>query len=259
MGQTAILVVSFGTTVDETRERTIGALERQFAAAYPQIPVFRAFTSSMIIRSLARRGIFVDTVAQALARLSQDHFRQVLIQPTHLIPGTEYDKLCAETQPFRTSFDLLKIGHPLLSCADDFSAAADAMAHAYPTGSDEALVLMGHGTAHPANDVYPAFERVCQSNGYDHLFIGTVEGIPTLEMVIRSVTTAGFTHAALAPFMLVAGDHALNDMAGSEPGSWLQQFSNAGISTRCLLTGIGELPGIQQIYLQHLNDLLILK
>ena len=254
MEKQAILVVSFGTSHDGTRDKTIGALERQVAAAYPDIPVRRAFTSKVIIEMLGKRGIQVDPVPQALDQLAQEGFSQVAVLSSHLIPGEEYDKLSSLIQGYLPKFQSLTLSRPLLSSAQDMTEVAQAVLDRHPLPAGEALVLMGHGTHHWANCIYPALDFIFQDLGQNHVFVGTVEGYPQVDSVLRRLQKAGFRRAALAPLMLVAGDHAVNDMAGEEPDSWKSQLECAGIAVRCCLEGLGEVPAIRELYLSHLRE-----
>lgn len=257
MCKKVILAVSFGTTKDETRDRTIGALERDIGARYPEYRVDRAFTSTIVIRRLAARGIRAETPEQALERIAESGTEDVFIQPTHLIPGEEYEKLCAEALPFRDRFRTLRVAKPLLYHTGDMLAAADAVLAAYPAAPGEALLLMGHGTAHFSNCIYPAMDYVFKSKNSRHVFVATVEGYPKIDETLDAVAAWGYRRALLVPFMLVAGDHAVNDMAGDEPDSWKNLCLKKGIEPRCVLRGLGELPAIRDIYLRHLENCIL--
>lgn len=254
MSKKAILTVSFGTTKDEAREKAIDALEREIAARYPEYRTERAFTSSIVIRRLADRGILIDTPEQALCRLAGEGIKELIIQPTHLIPGVEYEKLCKAVVPFKRNFDTVRIAKPLLYHTGDLIAAADAILASRPAEQGEALLLMGHGTAHFSNCLYPAMDYVFKSRNNRHAFVATVEGYPEIDETLDIIAAQGYRRAALLPFMLVAGDHVLNDMAGDEPDSWRNLCIKKGIKPRCILRGLGELPDIRAIYLAHLRD-----
>lgn len=252
MGNQAILVASFGTTRDETRDKTIGALERDIAAKYPSCIVHGAYLSTIVIKRLAARGILMDTPEQALTRLIMDGVREVFIQPTTLLPGEEYERLRERVAAFKWRFDLLRVGEPLLYRAVDLVAVAEAVSEAYPPHDGEALLLMGHGTAHCSNRIYPAMDEVFKSLGRRDVFVATVEGDPDVGEVLGAIRAQGYARAALAPLMLVAGEHAINDMAGDEPESWKSRCIAAGVEPRCILRGLGELPAIRALYLAHL-------
>lgn len=250
----AILVVSFGTTKDETRKKNIDAIEQEIQSHFPEYEVRRAFTSNIVIRRLAQRGIVVETVDQALERLKLDGFESVTILPTHLLPGEEYDKLQSLAEPYTGSFQQLKVAKPLLYDTEDLKEVAEFIKETYPMGEKEALVLMGHGTGHFANHIYPAMDYILKSSGMPNAFVATVEGYPEFTDVLEAVKAGGFTAVTLVPLMLVAGDHAMNDMAGDEKESWKNQCACAGMQVKCVLTGLGESPRIRKRYLRHLLD-----
>lgn len=252
----AILVVSFGTSHADTREKTIGAIERDIAEAYPQYAVRRAFTSGMILKVLSRRdGIHVDTVSQALARLVADGIEEVHIQPTHVINGEEFDDMVADVAGYEDRFAKTTIGAPLLTSTEDYRRVAEAVIEQVPDlGERDALVLMGHGTVHHVNAVYPALDYHFKEKGYTNVFVGTVEGYPDIEVVRKAVEAFAPDRVLLLPLMVVAGDHAVNDMAGEEEDSWKSVFTEDGYATSCILKGLGEFPSIRQIYLDHLAE-----
>lgn len=249
----ALLAVSFGTSHADTREKTIGAIEKNFAEAFPEYEVRRAFTSGMILKVLEKRdGIVIDNVAEAMNRLLSDGFDEVFVQPTHVIPGDEYDAMVADVMMFEDRFDQITIGTPLLYHTEDYRKVIHAVMEQFPDLSPkEALVLMGHGTEHPINAVYAALDYHCKDMGYTNVFIGTVEGYPDLETVRRQVEAYQPEKVILMPLMVVAGDHAVNDMAGEEEDSWKTVFENAGYEVNCVLKGLGEFQSIRDIYLEH--------
>lgn len=267
----ALLVVSFGTSHKETREKTIGAIEKIAGQTFPDREVRRAFTSGMIMKVLEKRdGIHVDNVQEAMERLKKDGFTDVLIQPTHIINGDEYDKMMGQIEPFIASFDTIFVGSPLLTDSDDYEKVCRAVMAEVPelditknNGTAEgqnqnknfetALVLMGHGTGHFADAAYGALDYRFKALGYENVFVGTVEGYPEVEIVLEQVKKYNPKKVVLMPFMVVAGDHAVNDMAGDEDDSWKTVFSENGFEVSCILRGIGEFKGIQDIYIEHMN------
>lgn len=254
----AILVVSFGTSHRETAEKTIGAVERDIRAKYPDKEVRRAYTSSMILKVLKKRdGVHIDNVPEALDRLLADGFTHLIIQPTHIIPGWEYEKLLRETEPYRARFSHLECSLPLLAGIRDHKEVCEAIVHQFPQlSSDEVLVLMGHGTSHPTDTIYAALDYRFKAMGNENIFMGTVEGYPSLEEVIPMVSQRSPKRVLLLPFMVVAGDHASNDMAGDDEDSWKSQFTAAGFSVTPILKGLAEFPEIRAIYLRHLEECL---
>ena len=251
----AILVVSFGTSYEETREKTIGAIEEDFRCAFPDFEIRRAFTSGMIIRKLKERdGIEADTVEQALEKLANEGFDTVICQPTHVMNGFEFDDVRAETEKWKHRFSHLICGWPLLTSSEDYSLVIEALHQEFGSlEEDTALVLMGHGTEHPANATYPALDYRLKALGYKNFFIGTVEGYPDLDTVLSEVAAVHAKKVILAPLMVVAGDHAINDMCKNED-SWKNIFENAGYQTQTVLRGLGEYPSVRKIYLQHCMD-----
>ncbi len=247
-GKGAILVVSFGTSYEETLEKTIAATERRIAEAYPDYEHRRAFTSGIVIRVLAKRGIKVDDVATALGRLRDEGFTRVVIQPLHLIPGVEYHELLVEAGKARATFAELAVGEPLLSGPESFFELARVLEPSLPAcAPGEAVVFMGHGTHHAANAAYPTMQRVFDDLGLP-VYVGTVEGYPELPGVIRLLKRDGVRKVTLLPLMMVAGDHANNDMAGDEDDSWKSVLTREGFEVECALRGLGELPAVRDLY-----------
>ena len=250
----AILAVSFGTTYPDTLEKTIAATEAALAEAYPGWPVYRAFTSGMILKILRQRdGVEIDNVAQAMARLEREGYTQVAVQSTHVMHGEEYEKMLAQLEPYKLTMEIA-VGAPLLHAQADYEAVADALLSWLPMpGEDEALVLMGHGTAHFANSAYAQMEHVLQSR-CPRIYIATVEGYPTLDSVAEQLARQPeIRRLNLAPFMLVAGDHARNDMAGGED-SWKAALEAKGYEVTCILKGLGECPDIQKLFVDHCGE-----
>lgn len=249
-----ILVVSFGTSYNDSREITIGAIEEQLAAAYPDFEVRRAFTAQTIIDKLKERdGIEIDNVTEAMERLIADGVRQVIVQPTHIMNGFEYDDLVAETSVYADQFDAFAIGKPLLTEAEDYEAVTAALLadNEHIGEADTAIVYMGHGTEHYANATYCQLEYVMHAEGYDSVFVGTVEGIPTVDQVIAQLSASEAKKVVLYPLMIVAGDHANNDMAGDEEDSWKTLLTQAGFEVECQVHGLGENEKIREIYVEH--------
>lgn len=247
-----VLVVSFGTSYNDSRDKTIGAVENAIAEANPDYEVRRAFTSQIIIDKLKERdGLEIDNVEEALDRLVSDGVKKLVVQPTHVMSGYEYDDLAEAVEEYRDKFDSVAMGAPLLTSDDDYTKVAQALVHATSdyNADDEAIVFMGHGTEHDANAVYAKLQDTFTDIGADNRFIGTVESTPTIDDVMESVK--GYKKVVLEPLMVVAGDHANNDMAGSEEDSWKSRFESAGFEVECVLHGMGEIPEIRDIYVEH--------
>ncbi len=252
----ALLVVSFGTSHAITREKTIGAIEESIARAYPEYEVRRAFTSGMILKVLEKRdGIVIDNVAEAMNRLVSDGYHEVLVQPTHVIPGDEYDSMVDDVMMFEDQFEKITIGTPLLYNTDDYRRVIHAVMDQFPELSErEALVLMGHGTEHPINPAYAALDYQFKDMGYHNVFVGTVEAYPDVDTVLKRIEGYHPDKIVLLPLMVVAGDHAVNDMAGEEEDSWKTIFEKAGYEVDCILKGLGEFQAIRDIYLEHISE-----
>lgn len=251
-----ILVVSFGTSYNDNRDLSIGGVEEAIQAAYPEWEVRRAFTAQTVIDILDERdAIDTDNVVEAMEKLVDDGVKTVVIQPTHVMNGAEYDDVMAEIAPYADQFEGFAVGAPLLTSIEDYEKVAEALMadNEYVGSEDTAIVYMGHGTHHFANATYSQMQLVLQAEGYENVFIGTVEGFPMLENVLANVTAFGATKVVLNPFMVVAGDHANNDMAGDEEDSWKTAFLDAGFEVECVLEGLGQNAGIQAIYVEHVQ------
>ena len=251
-----ILVVSFGTSYNDNRELSIGAVEADIQAAYPDWEVRRAFTAQTIIDILAERdGIQTDNVTQAMERLVADGVKRVVLQPTHLMHGYEYDDVMAEIAPYVDQFDYFAVGEPLLSSLEDYDAVIDAVLsdNEYVGSEDVALVFMGHGTEHFANASYSQLQAMMRAEGYENAFVGTVESFPTVDDMLSQVAEFGASKVILQPLMVVAGDHANNDMAGDEEDSWKTAFTEAGYDVECVSEGLGQNPAIRAIYVEHVG------
>lgn len=251
-----ILVVSFGTSYNDNRDLSIGGVEEAIQAAYPEWEVRRAFTAQTVIDILDERdAIDTDNVVEAIEKLVDDGVKTVVIQPTHVMNGAEYDDVMAEIAPYADQFEGFAVGAPLLTSIEDYEKVAEALMadNEYVGSEDTAIVYMGHGTHHFANATYSQMQLVLQAEGYENVFIGTVECFPTLENVLANVTAFGATKVVLNPFMVVAGDHANNDMAGDEEDSWKTAFLDAGFEVECVLEGLGQNAGIQAIYVEHVQ------
>ena len=247
----AILAVSFGTSYPDTLRKTIAATEQALAEAFPDWEVRRAFTSGMIIRKLKERdGVEIENVNQAMHRLEGEGYTHVAVQSTHVMHGEEYEKMLSQLEPYRMRMKI-SVGMPLLHSEEDYLSVAKALLNWLPTlDADEALVLMGHGTTHFANSAYAQMEHMLQAH-CDRVYLATVEGYPTLDSVERQLAKRPeIRRLMLAPFMLVAGDHARNDMSGDED-SWAEQLKQAGYTVRCILQGLGECSAIRELFVEH--------
>ena len=251
----AILAVSFGTSHEDTRKVTIDAIEDSMRQAFPEYPVYRAWTSKMIIRKLKNRdNIIVPTVKEAMEQMAADGITDVLVQPTHVINGIENDRMKEDALSFRDSFHSISFGDPLLTTEDDSHKVIAAIAREFShITKDQALVFMGHGTTHFANSIYAALDYTFKDKGYHNFFLGTVEAYPSMESLKKMVKAYRPKEVVLAPFMIVAGDHAKNDMAGDDPESWYSQFKDEGYEVKTVLKGLGEYEGIRSLFIDHIR------
>ncbi len=280
IGENELLVVSFGTSFNDSRAEDIGGIEAALQAAYPDWSVRRAFTAQIIINHVqARDGEFIDNMDQALERAVSNGVRNLVVQPTHLMQGAEYDELCEAVAKYADKFESVKIALPLLGTvgkdaaevnADKEAVAKAITAEAVKTAGYETLeaaeadgvafVFMGHGTSHTAKVTYTQMQNMMNSLGYQNVFIGTVEGEPeetSCEAVIEAVRAAGYTKVILRPLMVVAGDHANNDMADpDDPESWLSMFTASGHFTeiKTQIAGLGRIADVQALYVAHTGD-----
>ena len=251
----AILAVSFGTSHNDTRKVTIDAIERDMQEAFPDYMLYRAWTSKMIIKKLKNRdNVHVFTVREAMEQMKKDGITDVLIQPTHVINGIENDLMKEDALAYRDDFHSITFGDPLLTSAEDNLAVIQAIADEFSDlAQDQVLVLMGHGTTHYANSIYAALDYTFKDKGYKNIFLGTVEAYPSMESLMRMVKEYNPSKVVLAPFMIVAGDHAKNDMAGDDPDSWYSQFKAAGFEVEPVIKGLGEYTGVRSLLVEHLR------
>ena len=257
IGENELLVVSFGTSYNDNRAATIGAVESAMETAFPDYAVRRGFTSNIIIEHIQRRdGVVIDDVAEALARAKANGVKNLLVQPTHLMNGYEYGDLVKELEACAGDFETVKIGAPLLTTDEDFAAVAQAMVDA-AAGYDDgktAVCYMGHGSEAAANGIYARMQQHLTGSGHDNFFVGTVEAEPTAEDLLELVKAGSYEKVVLQPMMIVAGDHANNDMAGDGEDSWKSVFTAAGFQVTCEINGLGELEAIQQLLAAHAGE-----
>ena len=254
IGENELLVVSFGTSYNDSRRLTIGAIEDAIEKAFPDFAVRRGFTSQIIIDHVkSRDNVAIDNVGEALERAEKNGVRNLVIQPTHLMNGLEFTDLVNEVAEYSDAFDKVAIGKPLLTTDDDFRAVMKAITEAtaqYDDG-ETAICFMGHGTEAESNQVYAKMQDMLTEAGYKNYYVGTVEAAPSLDDVLAAVKEGSYQKVVLEPLMIVAGDHANNDMAGDEDGSWKTAFEDAGYEVTCLVNGLGELEAIQQLFAEH--------
>ncbi len=274
IGEKELLVVSFGTSFNDSRATDIKGIEDALAKAFPDWSVRRAFTAQIIINHVqARDGEKIDNMDQALERAVANGVKTLVVQPTHLMHGAEYDEMCEALDAYKDKIENIVVAEPLLGevgndatviNADKEAVAKAVVAAAVADGNFEsiakaaedgtALVLMGHGTAHVAKVTYSQMQTQMEKLGYKNVFIGTVEGEPeetSCEAVIEAVKAAGYTKVVLRPLMVVAGDHANNDMAGDDEDSWKSMVEAAGLTVECQIAGLGRIDAVQELYVAH--------
>ena len=252
-----ILVVSFGTSYSNSRHVTIGAIEDAIREAYPDYQVRRAFTAQIIIDKLKKEeNIEIDNVKQALDRAVANGVKTLVVQPTHLMNGLEYNDLKKELDKYKDKFDKIALGKPLLTSDEDFKQVIAAITNdtkEYLDG-ETAICFMGHGTEADSNKVYATLQEKLKAAGYNDYFVGTVEAKPSVDDLIAQVKESGkYKRVILQPLMVVAGDHTNNDMAGDGEDSWVSKFKAAGFEVKPVLRGLGQNYDIQKIYLEHLK------
>ena len=256
MSKKAILAASFGTSYHETMEKTIGFIEKKISEKYREYDIFRAFTSSIIVKKLKGEGFDINGVKDELNRILNLGYEECYIQPTHMIAGIEYEKVLREAEEFKDKFKVLKIGKPLFQTTNDLKKLVKILGENVEFNDGEAVVLMGHGSEHCVNTVYAALDYMFKDFGYENFFVGTVEAYPDLETVLKFVKAKKYKKAVLMPLLMVAGDHALNDMAGDEDDSWVNIFNSNGVEARAVVKGIGEYAQVAEMYIEHIQEYL---
>ena len=259
IGEKELLVVSFGTSYNDSRRLTIGGIENRLEKDFPEWSVRRGFTSQIIIDHVLKRdNVKIDNVKEALDRAIDNGVKTLLVQPTHLMHGFEYTDLVDELAEYADAFDKVIVGEPLLNSDEDFSAVADIITEATKEYDDgkTAVCFMGHGTEADSNEVYARMQEVLLDKGFEHTYVGTVEAEPSVEDVLEAVQQGGYERVVLRPLMIVAGDHANNDMAGDDEDSWKSIFEGSGYEVVCVVEGLGQLEGIQELFSQHVQDAL---
>lgn len=256
MKKRGILVVSFGTSYEDSRRKTIYAIERKLGSSFPECSIYRAYTSKMIIRKLKRLGVSICNVTEVLEQMKADGITEVFVQPTHIINGVENDLMIEDIKAKESLFERIEIGNPLLDQVADYKILAEAIMESETIKEDEVLALMGHGSSHYANSAYPALAYVFRDLGYENVVLGTVEGYPAFEEMKKQLDALGKKKVILLPLMIVAGEHAKKDMAGDEEDSWKNRLEQSGYEVRYKLQGLGELAKVQELFVNHLKGVI---
>ena len=254
----AVLVVSFGTSVHETRTKTLEAIEHCIQTAYPNLLHERAWTSAVLREKVLKSDdLKILGVQEALTKLSLTGVGEVYIQPTFITRGGEYQKLVQETSAFQHQFQRLCIGSPLMDQEADFASIIQAISqsHSYRLpASNELLLFMGHGTTDGDDRLYDQLDQAFKAEGYSHIFLKTMRSAASIDEIISFARSHQITKITLAPFMIVAGRHAVKDMAGDHADSWKSRLERAGFQVHCNMTGLGELPEIQRLFVHKLDQ-----
>ncbi len=257
IGEKEILVVSFGTSFNDSRRETIGAIESAAQEAFPDWSVRRAFTAQIIIDHVEKRdGLHIDNVAEALNRAVDNGVKTLVVLPTHLMAGIEYEELEGQLAEFADVMDIY-LACNLLNSDEDFKTVESILVEAMKDYDDgeTAIVYMGHGTEAESNEIYARMQELLTADGHANYYVGTVEASPSLDDVLAAVADKGYTKVVLRPMMVVAGDHAHNDMAAEDdPESWYSAFSAAGYEVTSVLEGLGQIPEIRDLYVAHLGE-----
>ena len=254
IGEKELLVVSFGTSFNDNRVATIGAIENAKEEAFPEYSVRRGFTAQIIIDHVKNRdGEVIDNFGEALNRAIDNGVKTLVVQPTHLMNGLEYNDVIDELAQYAEEFEQVAVGEPLLTSDEDYQVVINAITEDTKAQDDgeTAIVFMGHGTEAESNQIYATMQEKLTEAGFANYFVGTVEASPSLDDVLAAVQAGEYKKVVLQPLMIVAGDHANNDMAGDEDGAWKKTFEDAGYEVTCNLKGLGEMPAIQELLVAH--------
>lgn len=251
-GKAALLMVHFGTTFDDTRSLTIDAINEKAAKAFPEMKVVEAYTSRIVISRLKKRSIDKATPREMLLRLAAEGYTHVFIQGTNVIDGIEAENLRSEAEFMVPFFEDIRVGRPLLYSVDDCEKVVGILAarHAAEAGKQSAVVLIGHGTETPANAIYSQIDYMFTATGHPQFHVATVEGYPTFETTLTRLKAGKTKNVTLVPFMFVAGDHARNDI----DGEWRENLEKEGYKVNTVIEGLGQIPEIQDIYIDHIRQ-----
>lgn len=256
MVKSAVVTVSYGTSYRETLERTIGEVEHEMAEAFPERDPFSAWTSRSVIKIAERKmGGHFPFIDETLGILADEGYSDVIIQPTHIMNGLEYDFVLESARKYKDRFVSLKVGAPLLTDENDYDEVVSCIAaDILPLAGEGSLLFMGHGTVHTGNAAYSELQLKLFDRGYRKVFVTTVEGFPSYECTMKIMKAHGPRKVLLTPFMLVAGDHAVNDLAGDGEHSLKRFAEKNGFETECLVRGLGEYPSFRRMFVQHAKN-----
>ena len=254
MAEQAILLVHFGTSRIDALKKALWAIERETRAAYPDWEVRGAFANKILLQILQQRGIPLQLAPEALDALKDEGCRRIIIQPTYVVRGGEYEKLQSLAEQYRRQFVQLVVGRPLLFSTEDIQEICCFCAGKFPRKVEEALVLMGHGASHSAGTIYETMSSLISEMGFERIFLGVTEGSPDISVVRRALKHSAVRKVILAPLLLTAGGHAAKDMAGDGPNSWKSLLQSDGYEVETVMRGLGEYPEVRARYLKHIRD-----
>ena len=252
VSEQALLMVHFGTTYDNTRQKTIDAINAKAQAAFPQMKVREAYTSRIVMKRLAQRGTKKDTPTDALLRLRGEGIKTVVVQPSYVIDGIEMDRLRQEVEQVRPFFDSIRVGTPLLYSVEDAQQVMEILVHRHPASAKkrEHVLFVGHGTEGPATALYSQLDYLLRANGHENYHVATIEGYPTQDTATQQIKAMKGRHVTLVPLLFVAGDHANNDISVE----WKEELEKQGFTVSVSLEGLGEVPEIQQLYVEKVRS-----
>ena len=250
---TALLMVHFGTTYNDTRQKTIDAINEKATSRFPDMVVREAYTSRIVIKRLRERGIQKDTPTDALLRLRGEGYKKVIIQPSYIIDGKEMDLLRKEADQLRPFFDEIRIGTPLLYSVEDAKKVCSLLVSRHPADKKkrEHVLFVGHGTEGPATALYSQLDYMLRANGYDQYHVATIEGYPTQQTALEQIKAMKGRKVTLVPLLFVAGDHASNDISVE----WKEELEKQGLDVELHIEGLGEVPEIQNLYIERIKEL----
>jgi len=249
--QEALLMVHFGTTYDETRQKTIDAINEKACTAFPDMTVREAYTSRIVMKRLAQRGIQKVTPTDALLKLRSEGYKKVVIQPSYIIAGIEMDRLCREVEKVRPFFDSICINTPLLYSVEDGQRVMEILVSRHEANAKkrEHVMFVGHGTEGPATALYSQLDYMLRAAGHENYHVATIEGYPTFETALSQIKALKGRKVTLVPLLFVAGDHATNDISGE----WKEELEKQGLSVELHIEGLGEVPEIQNMYIEKVK------
>lgn len=253
MSKKALVVVSYGTSYIETREKTIGAVENELAAAFPDRDLRRAFTARMVIDIVKKKeGKTIDHISDALAKLADEGYDDILVQSTHIVNGGQFDFVTENLRRYRDRFKSVRLGMPLLTAAEDYGKVIEAIwKEFYPAEKDSALVIMGHGSVHYANATYSQLQLMFHSRGMDNVYVTTAGRFPDFPDTVKMMRGKGYRKVRMIPLLVVAGDHVTNDLVGPGEGSLFYAMKSEGYEVEAIGRGLGEYGTFRQLFVEH--------